>query len=62
MVKGHISLNINNLKEIKMGFQQSTFYLAFHSNEDDYFISPCKNILFDCSPFEVENLEEMSKI
>jgi hypothetical protein len=30
MIKGHISLKINNLKEIKMGYQQSTYYLVFH--------------------------------
>ena len=47
MSKGSISLKINNLKEIKMGYQRTNFYLAFHTLQNDYFISSCKNVLFD---------------
>lgn len=62
MSKSSISLKVANLKEIKMGYERTNFYLALHTLEEDYLVTSCKNILYDGAPFEVENLEAVSKI
>ena len=56
MQKTSILIKINNMKELKTGYGCTNFYLVYHTQSNDSFISECKNALFDEAPFEVENI------
>lgn len=62
MTKAEIRLNVGNLKQIKAGYQQLTFYLNLTAEDGSIYITSCKNVLFDDAAFEVKDFQHIRKI